>query len=85
MLTRRFRLFIFLGAVLLVPRALAQSGAPNEDDDVFVVQAGREYAELTRSAMDDVIMASPAIADGLIVIRTAGSVAGIGSVTSAGR
>ncbi|MGQ0732128.1 MAG: outer membrane protein assembly factor BamB family protein [Acidobacteriota bacterium] len=50
----------------------------SEDGDVFVVQAGREYAELARNAMGEVIMASPAIADGLLIIRTLGHVWGIG-------
>jgi outer membrane protein assembly factor BamB len=50
----------------------------NEDGDVFVVKAGPEYVELGKNAMNEVIMATPAIADGLIVIRTLGHVYGIG-------
>jgi outer membrane protein assembly factor BamB len=50
----------------------------SEDGDVFVVQAGPQYVELARNRMDEVIMASPAISDGLIIIRTLGHVWGIG-------
>ena len=50
----------------------------SEDGDVFVVQAGREYAELGKHPMNEVVMASPAISNGLIVIRTLGHVVGIG-------
>jgi outer membrane protein assembly factor BamB len=50
----------------------------SEDGDVFVIQAGREYVELARRPMHEAIMASPAISDGLIVIRTLGHVWGIG-------
>jgi outer membrane protein assembly factor BamB len=50
----------------------------SEDGDVFVVRAGREYVELGKYAMNEVIMASPAISDGLLIIRTLGHVWGIG-------
>ena len=50
----------------------------NEDGDVFVIQAGPKYVELARNTMNEVIMASPAISDGLVIIRTLGHVWGIG-------
>ena len=50
----------------------------SEDGDVFVVQAGREYVELAKHPMQEVIMASPAISDGLLIIRTLGHVVAIG-------
>ena len=50
----------------------------SEDGDVFVVQAGKQYVELAKNPMNEVIMASPAISNGLIVIRTLGHVWGIG-------
>jgi outer membrane protein assembly factor BamB len=50
----------------------------SEDGDVFVVQAGREYAELGKYPMNEVLMASPAIANGLLIVRTLGHVWGIG-------
>jgi outer membrane protein assembly factor BamB len=50
----------------------------SEDGDVFVVRAGREYAEMRKNAMDEVIMATPAISDGVMVIRTLRHLWGIG-------
>jgi outer membrane protein assembly factor BamB len=51
----------------------------NEDGDVIVVRAGRTYEELGKNAMKEVIMSTPAISDGVIVIRTLGHVYGIGA------
>jgi outer membrane protein assembly factor BamB len=50
----------------------------SEDGDIIVTRAGRSYEELARNAMNDVIMSTPAISDGLIIIRTLGHVYGIG-------
>ena len=51
----------------------------SEDGDVYIVQAGRQYVELAKHAMGEVTMASPAISDGVLVIRTLGHVWGIGA------
>ena len=50
----------------------------SEDGDVFVVQAGRQYVELAKNAMGEVTMATPAISNGIIVVRTLNHVWGIG-------
>jgi outer membrane protein assembly factor BamB len=50
----------------------------NEDGDVIVVLAGRKYEELAKNSMKEVIMSTPAISDGLIIVRTLGHVYGIG-------
>jgi outer membrane protein assembly factor BamB len=50
----------------------------NEDGDVIVAQAGRVYQELAKNSMKEVIMSTPAISDGVIVVRTLGHVYGIG-------
>jgi hypothetical protein len=50
----------------------------NEDGDVIVARAGETYEELAKNSMKEVIMSTPAISDGLIVIRTLGHVYGIG-------
>ena len=50
----------------------------NEDGDVFVVKAGSEYVELGKHSMNEVIMATPAISDGSIFIRTLGHLYAIG-------
>lgn len=41
----------------------------SEDGDVFVVKAGPEYQELAKNPIGEVIMATPAISDGLLIIR----------------
>jgi hypothetical protein len=56
----------------------------NEDGDVVVAQAGRQYVELAKHSMGEVIMATPAISDGVIVVRTLGHIWGIGQVPAAG-
>jgi hypothetical protein len=40
-----------------------------EDGDVFVIKAGPEYEELAKNSMGEVVMATPAISDGLIIVR----------------
>ena len=50
----------------------------NEDGDVFVARAGRTYQEIAKNEMKEVIMSTPAISDGVIVVRTLGHVFGIG-------
>jgi outer membrane protein assembly factor BamB len=50
----------------------------SEDGDVFVIRAGKTYEELARNPMKEIIMSTPAISDGLIVIRTIGHLYGIG-------
>jgi hypothetical protein len=56
----------------------------NEDGDVVVAQAGRQYVELAKHSMGEVIMATPAISDGVIVVRTLKHVWGIGQTPAAG-
>jgi len=41
----------------------------SEDGDVYVVKAGPEYEELAKNPIGEVVMASPAISDGLIIFR----------------
>src|SRR4030095_5777764 len=41
----------------------------NEDGDVFLIKAGPEYQELAKNSLGEVMMASPAISDGLIIFR----------------
>jgi outer membrane protein assembly factor BamB len=50
----------------------------NEDGDVIVVRAGPKYEELAKNPMKEVIMGTPAISDGVLVVRTLGHVYGIG-------
>ena len=50
----------------------------SEDGEVYVVKAGPKYELLATNAMDDGCMATPAIADGMIIIRTRSHIYGIG-------
>jgi outer membrane protein assembly factor BamB len=50
----------------------------NEDGDIFVARAGRTYQEIAKNEMKAVIMSTPAISDGLLIVRTLDHVYGIG-------
>jgi outer membrane protein assembly factor BamB len=50
----------------------------NEDGDVFVARAGRTYQEIAKNEMKGVIMSTPAVSDGLLIVRTLDHVYGIG-------
>jgi outer membrane protein assembly factor BamB len=41
----------------------------SEDGDVYVIKAGPEYEELAKNAIVEVLIATPAISDGLIIFR----------------
>jgi outer membrane protein assembly factor BamB len=43
----------------------------SEDGDTFVIQAGGEYKLLGKNSLDEMCMATPAIARGSVIIRTA--------------
>lgn len=42
---------------------------PSEDGDIFVVQAGRQFKLLGRNPMGEPLMATPALAGGMMVVR----------------
>jgi outer membrane protein assembly factor BamB len=50
----------------------------SEDGDTFIVQAGAEYKLLGKNSLDEMIMATPAIVQGSLVIRTASNLYRIG-------
>jgi outer membrane protein assembly factor BamB len=50
----------------------------SEDGDVFVIRAGPKYERLARNEIGEVLMATPAISDGLIIIRGLKTVFAIG-------
>lgn len=45
--------------------------ALSEDGDTFVIQAGNEYKLVGKNSLDEMCMATPAIAKGSLIIRTA--------------
>lgn len=50
----------------------------SEDGDIFVAAAGPSYVELAKNPVGEVIMATPAISNGVMYIRTLGGVVAIG-------
>jgi outer membrane protein assembly factor BamB len=49
-----------------------------EEGDVFVVRAGPQYELLATNAMGEVVMATPAISDGVLLVRTLKHLYGLG-------
>ena len=54
----------------------------SEDGDVFVVKAGPTYELLATNPMGEVLMASPAISDGLLIVRGLKNLYAIGAAAS---
>jgi outer membrane protein assembly factor BamB len=57
--------------------------AMSEDGDTYVIQAGPEFRVLGRNSLDEMTLATPAIANGSLIVRTASrlyriSTAGVG-------
>ena len=50
----------------------------SEDGEVYVISATPDMKQIAKNDMKEVIMATPAISDGLIVLRTMGHLYGIG-------
>ena len=50
----------------------------SEDGDVFVVKAGTAFERLSRNAMGEVCMATPAVSDGVLIFRTRSHLIAVG-------
>jgi len=50
----------------------------SEDGDVFVVKAGPTYELLAKNSMGEIVMATPAISDGIIIVRGLKNVYAVG-------
>ena len=50
----------------------------SEDGDVFVVKAGRQYELLSRNTMGQPLMATPALSDGMLIVRGKDAVYALG-------
>lgn len=55
---------------------------PAETGEVYVLRAGPRFELLARNEMNEIVMATPAISDGLMIVRTLGHVVGIGEERS---
>ncbi|HKO62880.1 MAG TPA: PQQ-binding-like beta-propeller repeat protein, partial [Pyrinomonadaceae bacterium] len=54
----------------------------SEDGDVFVVKAGPKYELLATNPVGEVLMATPAISDGLVIVRSTKHVYAFGAPTA---
>jgi outer membrane protein assembly factor BamB len=50
----------------------------NEDGDMFVVEAGRTFRQIGANQMGELVMATPALSNGVMYVRTAKSLVAIG-------
>ncbi len=50
----------------------------NEDGEVLVVSAGKEFSVLSTNSMGDLLMATPALSDGVMYVRSAASLFAVG-------
>lgn len=50
---------------------------PSEDGTVYVIQAGREFEVVAENSMGEPCFASPAVSDGMLLVRTAKSLVAI--------
>src|SRR6185437_9184051 len=57
----------------------------SEDGDVFVVKAGAKYELLATNHVGEVMMASPAISDGLLIVRTVSNIYAFGEAPSSSK
>jgi outer membrane protein assembly factor BamB len=58
---------------------------PSEDGEIYVVKAGPKYELLATNPMGELIMATPAISDGMIFVRTLRSLYCIGDSAARAR
>jgi hypothetical protein len=50
----------------------------SEDGDVFVVKAGRKYELVSRNTMGQPLMATPALSDGMLIVRGQNAIYALG-------
>jgi hypothetical protein len=55
----------------------------SEDGDVFVVKTGPKYELLSKNHVGEVMMSSPAISDGLLIVRALNHVFAFGEAPAA--
>ncbi|HLA10998.1 MAG TPA: PQQ-binding-like beta-propeller repeat protein [Pyrinomonadaceae bacterium] len=55
----------------------------SEDGDIFVVKAGRQYELLAKNTMDQPLMATPAMSQGMLIVRGENTIHAIGERMSA--
>ena len=51
----------------------------SEDGEILVIAAGREFQKLATNSMGELVMATPALSDGVMYVRSASSLFAVGS------
>jgi outer membrane protein assembly factor BamB len=51
---------------------------PSEDGEILVISAGEKFAHLKTNSMGELLMATPALSEGVMYIRTAQSLFAVG-------
>ncbi len=51
---------------------------PNEDGEILVVSAGEKFSHIATNSMGELLMATPALSEGVMYVRSAGSLFAIG-------
>jgi outer membrane protein assembly factor BamB len=57
----------------------------SEDGDVFVVKTGPKYELLAKNPVGEVMMATPAVSDGLLIVRTVSHIYAFGETPAASK
>jgi outer membrane protein assembly factor BamB len=50
----------------------------NEDGEILVITAGQKFAQVATNSMGELLMATPALSDGVMYVRTSASLFAIG-------
>ena len=50
----------------------------SEDGDTYVIQAGPDFKVLAKNSLDEMTLATPAVANGSVIVRTASKLYRIG-------
>ena len=50
----------------------------NEDGEILVIAAGKQFAHLATNSMGELLMATPALSDGVMYVRSSSSLFAIG-------
>jgi outer membrane protein assembly factor BamB len=51
----------------------------NEDGEIIVIAAGREFREIATNSMGELLMATPALSDGVMYVRSPAALSAIGT------
>ena len=51
----------------------------NEDGEIIVIAAGREFREIATNPMGELLMATPALSDGVMYVRSSSALSAIGT------